>query len=65
MAIFRYHSEIVNDNGESVPDGEMGKLVIRQLWPGMMLSIYKNHERFVDTYFKNTRGTTNKLLHHR
>lgn len=47
---------IVDDQGQVVPDGKMGKLVITRPWPGMMQTIYHDHERFVTTYFKEFPG---------
>jgi len=36
-------------------EGE-GALVITRPWPGMARSVYGDHQRFVDTYFKTYRG---------
>lgn len=47
---------IVDDQGQPVPDGKMGKLVITRPWPGMMQTVYGDHHRFVDTYFKEFPG---------
>lgn len=47
---------IVNDAGVEVPAGEMGKLVIKQAWPGMMQTIYHNPERFIQAYFTEFPG---------
>jgi acetyl-CoA synthetase len=48
--------KIVNDDGEAVPDGKMGKLIIAAPWPGMLQAVYKNPERFLNAYFKEFRG---------
>jgi len=34
-----------------------GGLVIKRPWPGMMRSVFRNHERFVKTYFSTYPGT--------
>lgn len=47
---------IVDDEGHPVEENKMGKLVITKPWPGMMLTIYGDHERFVNTYFKEFPG---------
>lgn len=47
---------IVDDEGTEVPDNHMGKLVIKQPWPGMMQTIYGNRERFENAYFKEYPG---------
>jgi len=48
--------KIVDDQGNPVPDGKMGKLVITQPWPGMLQTVYHNPERFVEGYFKEFPG---------
>jgi acetyl-CoA synthetase len=48
---------IVDANG-NVLDGEAeGNLVLLDAWPGMMRTVYGDHQRFVDTYFKTYPGT--------
>lgn len=47
---------IVDEKGASVPPNTMGRLVIKQPWPGMMCSIYKDRKRFVEAYFKEVPG---------
>lgn len=47
---------IVDEHGQPVPDGTMGKLVITKPWPGMMQTIYGNQERFINAYFKDFPG---------
>lgn len=47
---------IVDDQGRPLPDGQLGKLVITQPWPGIMQTVYGDHERFVNTYFKEFPG---------
>jgi acetyl-CoA synthetase len=42
---------VVDDAGESVEGGE-GLLVLRRPWPGMLRTLYRERERFVETYFK-------------
>ncbi len=41
------------DNEGNILEGECeGNLVITRPWPGMMRSVYGDHQRFIDTYFK-------------
>lgn len=47
---------IVDDNGNEVPNEKTGKLVIKQSWPGMMQTVYKNRERFIAAYFQEFPG---------
>jgi acetyl-CoA synthetase len=37
--------------GEPIEEGQ-GLLVLTRPWPSMLRTLYKEHERFVDTYFK-------------
>jgi acetyl-CoA synthetase len=41
---------VVDDAGEPVEEGK-GLLVLRRPWPGMLRTLYREHERFVETYF--------------
>jgi acetyl-CoA synthetase len=41
----------VDEAGNRVPDNESGILVIRRPWPAMLSTIYKDDDRFVDTYW--------------
>jgi acetyl-CoA synthetase len=56
---------IVDDEGQAVPDGKMGKLTITQPWPGMLKTVYKDADRFRTTYFKEFHGQylTGDLAH--
>ncbi len=47
---------IVDETGHPVADGKTGRLVITQPWPGMMQTVYGDHQRFIDTYFKTYPG---------
>lgn len=42
---------VVDEAGEEVTD-EQGLLVIRRPWPGMLRTLYKEPDRFVETYFQ-------------
>lgn len=50
---FSMEVAVVNDDGEEVPRGEEGKLVIKNPWPGMARTIQGDPQRFVDTYWKD------------
>ena len=47
---------VVNDRGEEVPPGGGGYLVLRRPWPAMLRGIYKDHDRFVQTYWSRFPG---------
>ena len=42
---------ILRDDGSECDTNEGGKLCIKKPWPGMMRTMWGDHERFVDTYF--------------
>lgn len=49
-------ADVVNDEGESVPDGTGGYLVIREPWPSMLRTLWGDDERFKDTYWSRWKG---------
>ncbi len=49
--------EIVSDEGKTLEgNGVSGNLCISAPWPGMMCTVYGDHQRFVDTYFRRFPG---------
>jgi acetyl-CoA synthetase len=42
---------ILRDDGTECSVNEGGKLCIRRPWPGMMRTMWGDHDRFIDTYF--------------
>lgn len=42
---------VLHDDGTPCRPNEGGKLCIRKPWPGMMRTMWGDHERFIDTYF--------------
>jgi acetyl-CoA synthetase len=42
---------VFNEKGETVPPGGGGYLVIRKPWPAMLRGVYKDHDRYVSTYW--------------
>jgi len=53
---FGIEPAVVNEKNEFIQNGQPGKLVIQQPWPGMMRTIYGHHQRFIDQYFKTVPG---------
>jgi len=47
---------VVNAEGEEVPAGERGLLVIRRPWPGMLAGIHDDPERYTSTYWARFPG---------
>ena len=44
-------ADVVDDAGESVPNGSGGYLVLKQPWPAMLRTLWGDDERFKDTYW--------------
>jgi acetyl-CoA synthetase len=49
---------VLDEQGEEVPDGEQGLLALRRPWPGMLRTLYKDPDRFKETYFSKWDATT-------
>jgi acetyl-CoA synthetase len=43
--------DVVRDDGTPCAPNEGGYLIIRKPWPGMLMTVYKNPQRYIDTYF--------------
>jgi acetyl-CoA synthetase len=43
---------LVDDQGNELEGATEGALCIKRSWPGQMRSIYGDHDRFLETYFK-------------
>jgi acetyl-CoA synthetase len=43
---------VVDENRKEVAAGEEGSLVIKSIWPGLATGIYKDPQKFIDTYWK-------------
>ena len=48
--------ELVDADGKVLDGAASGNLCLTQSWPGQMRTVYGDHQRFVDTYFKTYRG---------
>ncbi len=52
LPFFGVQPEIVDENGHvKEGNGVSGNLCIKFPWPGMMRTVYGDHERFIQTYF--------------
>ncbi len=49
-------AEVLDDDGNQVPPGEEGKLVITTPWPSMLRGIYKDPDRYVEQYWSTYEG---------
>ena len=54
---FGVQPAVVDANGKIVDGPNAGNLVITDAWPGQMRTVYGDHQRFIDTYFKAYPGT--------
>jgi acetyl-CoA synthetase len=50
-AFFGVDPVVLRDDGTECDANEGGKLCIRKPWPGMMRTMWGDHDRFIDTYF--------------
>jgi len=52
LPFFGVQPALLNDKGEELEGATEGALVIKQSWPGQMRTVFGDHERFIETYFK-------------
>jgi len=57
LPFFGIRPAIVDANGVVQHGACEGNLVLTDSWPGQMRTVYGDHQRFVDTYFKTYPGT--------
>ena len=50
------NADIVDESGKSVPAGEKGYLVIKSPWPGMLMGIHGDPQRYQETYWSKFPG---------
>ena len=48
---FGHEAEVVDDEGNPVPTGEEGYLVLKRPWPGMLRTVYGDDERYLKQYW--------------
>jgi len=53
---FGQDAEILDDNGNAVPDGDEGYLVLKNPWPAMLRTVYGDDERYVRQYWSKYPG---------
>ena len=54
---FGVQPALVDDKGNTLEGAVNGNLVILDSWPGQMRTVYRDRERFVQTYFSTYPGT--------
>ena len=56
LPFFGVEPALVDDKGRELSGTASGNLVIKRSWPGLMRTVYGDHQRFVETYFKTYPG---------
>jgi acetyl-CoA synthetase len=54
--LFGIVPQLVDGDGKVLEGATSGNLCLLESWPGQMRTVYGDHQRFVDTYFKTYRG---------
>ena len=50
--------EVLNDDGDPCPPNTRGYLAITSPWPGMLMTLFKDPQRYIDTYWSRFKGRT-------
>ena len=56
LPFFGIQPAIVDTEGHVLEGACEGNLVLLDAWPGMMRTVFGDHQRFIDTYFKTYKG---------
>jgi len=54
--LFGIQPQLVDAEGKVLEGATSGNLVLLDSWPGQMRTVYGDHQRFIDTYFKTYPG---------
>ena len=57
LPFFGVQPALVSADGEVLEGATEGNLVLRDSWPGQMRTVYGDHQRFIDTYFRTYPGS--------
>ena len=57
LPFFGVQPALVDANGAFIEGAAEGNLVLLDSWPGQMRTVYGDHQRFIDTYFRTYPGT--------
>ncbi|RZA33362.1 MAG: acetate--CoA ligase [Lysobacteraceae bacterium] len=57
LPFFGVRPALVDASGEFIEGAAEGNLVLLDSWPGQMRTVYGDHQRFIDTYFRTYPGT--------
>ncbi|MFT3810406.1 MAG: acetate--CoA ligase [Micropepsaceae bacterium] len=56
LPFFGIKPQLVDESGKVLDGAVSGNLVITDSWPGQMRTVYGDHQRFIDTYFRTYPG---------
>lgn len=56
LPFFGIEPALVDNDGQILEGATEGNLVMLGSWPGMMRTVYKDHDRFIKTYFSTFKG---------
>ena len=48
---------VVDNDGKEVPPGQKGYLIIKKPWPGMLMDVYNNPERYKEAFWSRFPGS--------
>jgi conserved domain protein len=54
--VFGQEAAVVDEEGQEVPNGVEGNLVLKRPWPSMMRTLFRDPQRYVDTYWSKYPG---------
>jgi acetyl-CoA synthetase len=57
LPFFGVQPAIVDGSGQELGGACEGNLILKDSWPGQMRTVYGDHQRFIDTYFRTFPGT--------
>ena len=57
LPFFGVLPEVVDDQGQPVPKGSGGKLIIRRPWPSMLRGVWGDMQRYRETYWSEVKGS--------
>ncbi len=55
--LFGIRPALLDGEGQALEGAAEGNLVLLDSWPGQMRTVYGDHQRFIDTYFRTFPGT--------
>ncbi len=57
LPFFGVKPEVVDAEGNVLEGAASGNLILTDSWPGQMRTVFRDHDRFVETYFSTYKGS--------